>query len=608
MKRNCFPRRTAFAALALAVALSVPTLAFAAEDATIIDIFHVNDVHARVDNYPAIGGFVDAAKAQNKNTLLLDAGDTLHGQTIATLEEGESIVHILNAVGFDVMTPGNHDFNYGAQKLLSLKEQMQFPLVSCNVYQDGKHFLPSYQIFDLEGASIAVIGVTTPSTAYSTHPDNVKGLEFRDPVDELKKAVAEISDKVDAVIVLAHVGLDPSSDVTTSKIAQEVPGIDLIIDGHSHTKLQDGIQVGNTLIASTGEYAENLGHVTIKIDGDSKQLSAELFDMSAVNTTDSSADDYIQPKASVQKLIDDTKESQKSILAEVVGKTPALLDGDRAHVRSEATNLSDLITDIILKESGAQVALHNGGNIRASIPAGEITRGDVIEVLPFGNYIVTKTVTGAELAAALEHGFTNYYTGGGGFPQFAGIKATFDAAASAGERLQEVTVGGAPLVMDEEYLLATNDFLAAGGDNYTMFENLPVQGEFSALDEVVIKHIQAGFPIPEQADNRLTVLNAATDSAAEPAPAPVQETPTAPSDLQAPETLPAPIPEVPAPAPEATPSANADTYTVQPGDYLASIAEQFGLTWRELYDLNRDRIQNPNFIYVGQELRVKKAA
>lgn len=503
------------AALTLAVTMALSTGVFAADSGVnakaqgaVIDLYHTNDVHARTANYPVMAAYVDNQKSKNGNTLFLDAGDTLHGQTVATLEKGVSIVKMANEMGYDAMTPGNHDFNYGYKHLLKLSEQMTFPVLSCNVYKNDEKLFAPYKIFTIQGAKVAVIGASTPDTKASTHPNNTRTLEFRDPIKEIKNTVDAIKGKTDVIVVLAHIGTDRSASVTTKQIAESVDGIDVIIDGHSHSTFKKGKIVNETLIASTGEYGANLGHVQITIDKKNRvQTTAELINIEKINTANPNGPNYIKPKESVQKIIDDVKKSQESILSQVVCKSEYDLHGERADVRTKETNLANLINDIVKLETGAQIVLMNGGNIRASIPAGNITKGQVIDVLPFGNYVVTKEIKGAVVKEMLEHGFSFYPEHAGGFPQFAGMQVTVDMSRPAGSRVREILIDGKPLNENTVYTIATNDFLAAGGDNYTMLAGLPEIGQFSALDEIVIKHLQAGFAIPKDIDGRFVMKN-----------------------------------------------------------------------------------------------------
>lgn len=458
---------------------------------TKLSIVHTNDTHSRVfeGKYSGMGldkvaTIVNNVKAENPNTLVLDAGDTFHGQTIATLNEGESIVNIMNEIGYDVMTAGNHDFNYGQDRLLELAEIADFDIISANVYKaDYNTLLPEYVIKEVGGLKIGIFGLATPETTYKTHPDNVKGLKFVDPVIISKLMVAELKDKVDVVICLAHLGLDETSEFTSELIAKNVDGIDLIVDGHSHHDLQEGLVVNGTLIVQTGEYDKNVGIVELMIEnGSISSKTAKLI------TKEEAAD--LEPDSAVVAVIEEVQAANEVITSVEVGETAIKLLGERGDVRTSETNLGNLIADAMIAKTGADVALTNGGGIRASIEPGVITVGDVITVLPFGNYVVTKKVTGADILAALENGLEGYPDTHGAFPHISGMTVTFDSTKDAGSRVVKVLIGGESIAPSAEYILATNDFLAAGGDNYEMFEDCETLGEFPGLDEILIEYIQ----------------------------------------------------------------------------------------------------------------------
>lgn len=506
-------------------------------------IIHTNDVHSRVTDNAGMGYAKVAGLASYISTekgaqpILVDAGDALHGQTIATLEQGESIVNIMNKVGYHVMTPGNHDFNYGFDRLLELKEKASFEIISANIkLNDGSNFLKPWTIIEREGVKFAFFGLSTPETSYKTNPKNVEGLTFSDPVQEAENMVKELKEKADVIICVSHLGLDDASEITSRLIAEKVEGIDLIIDGHSHTVLEEPLKAGNTLIVQTGEYLNNAGLVEINLDDENNITGIKAELISKEDAADIAADE------SVTAAINSYNESQKAILDEVIAVSDIHFDGERANVRTGPTNLSCLITTAMIEATGADMAITNGGGIRASIEAGEITRGDIITVLPFGNYIVTKKMKGSDIISALEHGLSQYPSANGAFPQVANVQYLFDETKPAGQRLVYARINGEDIVHDKEYVVATNDFMAVGGDGYP-FENLPLINEYQSLDEAVIEYITNH---PEK----------------------IKYT----------------------------------TYTIQPGDVLWKIASKTGHLWLEIAKINN--LENPDLIYAGDTLLI----
>jgi 5'-nucleotidase len=546
----------------LLVSIITPfSLATAVENEEVnITIVHTNDTHGRVEEGKYAGmGFAKIAtkikelREANENVLVLDAGDTLHGQIIAQLSEGESIIKIMNAMGYDAMVPGNHDFNYGQERLLELSEMADFPIISANILkEDGSKLLTPYIIKELDGVKIGIFGLSTPETTYKTHPNNVEGLTFNNPVETAKEMVAELEDKTDIIIALSHLGLDQSSEYTSEKIANEVEGIDLIVDGHSHTSLSEGKLIGNTLIVQTGEYDKNLGIVNIKYtNGQITEMTASLF------TKEEAAE--LSEDEELLAVVSEVKAENEKITSVVVGSTDIKLVGEREKVRTGETNLGNLIAEAMLKVTGADIALTNGGGIRASIEPGEITRGDIITVLPFGNYVVVKEVKGSDILAALELGISAYPETLGAFPHVAGITFKFNPEKESGSRLIEVKVNGEPLDPNKTYQLATNDFLAAGGDNYVMLADDKVVGEFAGLDEVLAEHIKVYGVADAKVDGRIQVYT---------------------------------------PEPEPT----VETYIVKPGDVLWKIAKKFNLQWEFLAKFNK--MKNPHLIFPGQKILI----
>ncbi|MEC0233059.1 5'-nucleotidase C-terminal domain-containing protein [Paenibacillus kribbensis] len=587
-----------------------------------ITILHTNDTHAHVVandkemGFAKLAGIIDQYRASNPNTLLLDDGDTVHGTTFATLVNGESIVKVINKLRYDAMVPGNHEFNYGWKHLVELSKEIQFPVLSANIKQtDGTRLFKPYVIKEVDGVKIGIIGLTTPETAYKTNPKNVEGIQFTDPAVEAKAAVDEIRSKVDVVVVLGHLGQDASSKDTSLKVVKEVPGIDIFIDGHSHTVLEKGLVGDNgTLIASAGEYTKYLGVVDLWVDGGKvTQKQAKLIDSAQA------AD--VQPNAEIATLIASIQKDQEPILKQVVTQTSVDLEGAREKVRAGETNLGDLLTDAMRDVSGADVALTNGGGIRASIKAGTVTKGDIITVLPFGNQIVTLKVKGTDIQAALENGTASYPEPSGGFPQVSGISFKIDTSAAKGSRVHSVLIGGKALDPEATYTLATNDFTAVGGDQYTMFAKYPQAGMFGSLDEALIRYMQkiGSASLQAQADGRIQESKAdgnasvpATQPAPTATPAPVQEKPQAASNPAAKpvSAKPAPVKSVPAKTPAAKPqqasasaqAANSHVYVVKSGDTLYDISRKHGTTWQQLQKLNK--LKNPHRIYPGQKLNL----
>lgn len=459
-------------------------------------ILHTNDSHGRAGDgmgFASVAALKQTYTSLGATVFVLDAGDTLHGMPIATADRGASIVELMNAVGYDAMVPGNHDFNYGSDRLLELAGEMNFPLLADNVIvnETGETLLSSSILLEKGGAKVGIIGVTTPDTALQTNPSHTKGLTFEEPADATQAQVDALKEQgAQYIIVLSHLGTNMASAYTSLQLAQDVSGIDIIIDGHSHTLLENGQKEGNTLICSTGEYMEHVGIVIVSPQG---EIAASLI-----------GEAYTCRDEGITRRIAEITAAQDELLNVKVGETSVLLDGERENVRTRETNMGDWVCDMLLEATDADVAIMNGGGIRASIAAGDITRKDLLTVFPFGNTVVTLKVTGSELRAALETGLSAYPEQAGSFPQIGGMRLTFQAGAQAGSRITSLEIDGKPIEDEKEYLLATNDFIANGGD-YDAFTDNTVVTQYGTLEELLTTALGNAGSISPETDGRITV-------------------------------------------------------------------------------------------------------
>lgn len=478
-----------------------------------IVIMHSNDSHGRIVDgtfdgmgYPRINTLIKGEKNKNSNVIYLDAGDTLHGTVMASLDKGESMVKVLNMAGVGAMVPGNHDFNYGIERLKSLSKNMNFPILANNVIweKDQKLVFEEYKISTIAGYRIGIFGVASPETLFKTSPSNIQGVNFIDPVIASKKTIEKLkNEKVDFIIALSHLGLDESSDEKnrSDNLARLVPEINLIIDGHSHTVLSEGKKIGNTMIVQTGEYNKNLGKVKLTLNPDGTNLvEATLLDKTTVMAN-------VKEDDEMSKLVAEIKATQSSITEVVLGNTEVKLVGDRAVVRKGESNLGNYLTDAMKWKTGADVAITNGGGIRASINAGVIKKADVLSVLPFGNYVIVIEATGADIKAALENGTSGYPSEHGAFSHVSGIKYSFDPTKLPGQRIQSVLIGNEVLDLNKTYKIATNDFMAVGGDKYDSFKGKKQLAHYEGLDEILAEYIKAGFKANANTEGRITIIN-----------------------------------------------------------------------------------------------------
>ena len=497
--------------LAVVMTFSLAVTANAAEETAQdldgdIVILHTNDVHG------AISGYAKVAALKDAYVLLMDAGDFIQGDPTVSTSEGATAVELMNLADYDVASMGNHEFDYGYQNLKDLEADADFTIVDANVLYNGQVAFEDNVVFTApDGTKIGVFGLDTPETATKAHPAKIQGVTFlagdkmfdcaQDQVDALEAEGCEY------IICLGHLGIDAESTGNRSiDLLEKVDGIDVFIDGHSHSTLEDvkaaagGTgKVGDTLVTSTGTKLESVGVVTIDADGTITTATTPVADLTATDA------DVAARAAKIQAEID--KE-----YGTVFAKTEVALNGEKEPGnRTEETNLGDLICDALVwgaEREGTEVdaAVTNGGGIRASIAAGDITKKDINTVLPFGNTLSIVKVTGAELLEALEASTYCTPTSIGGFPQVSGIEFTVDTtkAYDQGEQypgstyygpksIQRVTietVGGEPFDANATYTIATNDFMAAGGDTYYAFAAASVNYDLGlSMDEVVMDYI-----------------------------------------------------------------------------------------------------------------------
>lgn len=528
-------------ATADAVAIEASTSTETAASSTATDsieavIIHTNDVHGRILEEKGVIGDAKAAavieeeRSKVENTIVVDAGDAFQGLPISNSTKGEDRANIMNQVGYDAMAVGNHEFDFGLDQAIKYKETLNFPLLSANTYVNGARVFEASTVVDktptVVGDEFVVIGVTTPETAIKTHPKNIEGVTFADPITEVNKVIDEVEARALAdnrvynnYIILAHLGVDATTPVEwrgstlaealsqNSKLAGKRV---IVIDGHSHT-VQSATYGDNVTYNQTGSYLNNIGKVTLK----SEQLLGEASLISAADTAS------VTPDALITELVNEIKVKYEAENDQVViENNPVELNGERSNVRVRETNLGNAVTDAIYAygqtgfSNKTSLAVTNGGGLRATIAKDQpVTKGDIIAVLPFGNIISQITVTGQQiqdmftksLSSALQ---TDKETGkfildengaplfeaSGGFLQISGATVFYDPTLPVKERvlligiLNPETGKYDDLDLEKTYYLATNDFLAAGGDGYTMLGGVREEGP--SMDSVFADYLK----------------------------------------------------------------------------------------------------------------------
>ncbi|MCX5812817.1 MAG: 5'-nucleotidase C-terminal domain-containing protein [Proteobacteria bacterium] len=455
-----------------------------------IRLLYINDFHGFAQTYKPYGSdeyaggiaylaWLAGQLRKEKPTLFLAAGDMIQGNNWANLFQGKSVIELMNEMKFDAMVVGNHEFDFGQKALRERIEEAKFPVLGANVETDRqspvKVELPTLQPYvlkELNNIKIAIIGITTEEMPIVTHPKNVTGLKFLSQVGTAEKYVKELRNKVDLIVVLSHIGYH--QDMV---LAERVKDIDIIVGGHSHTKVERPALVGKTVILQAWEHAKVLGVLDVTVtDGKMTGVKNKLVD---IKPTQLNKDD------TVASIVDKYSNKVGALLQEVIGETE--VDLDRKNVRSAETNFGNFVADIIRQTSGAQTAIINGGSIRTSIKKGVITADDIYTALPFDNYIIAFTLTGKQIRETLEYAISSIKEGGGRFPQLSGITFSYVDSEDNPPKIKDIFIAGMPLEPDKHYTVGTNDFLAAGGDGYKLFrEAINTSKDYSVTGGAII--------------------------------------------------------------------------------------------------------------------------
>jgi 5'-nucleotidase/UDP-sugar diphosphatase len=489
-------------------------------------ILHTNDTHGHplkffenpapdVGGLPARATLIQQIRSRYRNVLLLDAGDFNTGRPESNFFKAEPDILGYNYLGYDAVALGNHEFD---NPLETLKEQIklaEFPFLAANVKNNaGKNIAKPYIIKKFNGFKVAVFGLTTKTSEYVASPANIEDLIFEDEVETARKLVPQLRKKADIVIALAHLGIDPTDDSGSRRLAKMVPGIDLIVDGHSHTYLNEPLYVNRTPIVQTKCWGLYLGKGVMTISA--KKVTGFKWELIPVNLKEK----VKQPDGSTElryigteinedqrllELLQPYAAKVDGILSEVIGTAEALFP--QGNVRKEETALGNLIADSMLwqtKNLNTDFAIQNGGGIRADLPAGTITKKTIYEILPFDNTVVVVSIKGSDLLPLFD--FMATTPGKGAFPQVSeGTSFTINTITG---KCEDILINGAPIDPDRIYRIATNSFLAVGGDGYQAFEKAVDCYDTSVfqMDACIEYLIQLGGKVKPELKNRIKLI------------------------------------------------------------------------------------------------------
>lgn len=433
-------------------------------------ILHTNDHHGYCWSIDGKGGFAKQmtiakeVRQKNKHVLFLSAGDINTGAPESDFNQAEPSFKGMNLLRFDAMALGNHEFDNPIPLLKKQEEWSSFPFLSANVYdkKTGKRLFKPYVIKQVDNIRIGILGLVTEEAKTITHVKYMKDVEFKDPIQEAKKVLPELKQQSDFIIALTHLGYYPTPSAENVfpgdiDLAKENPEISVIVGGHSHTVIDKPAQIGTTIIVQAGDYAKYLGELQLKISKKTHQLKKFDYVMHAL-------DEKIPEDPQMISFLEPYLKKAQAFFDEKIGETTVPLMGERDIVRSQETNLGNLVTDLFRHVTKAEVGLQNGGGTRASIPKGNISYGDIRKAFPFNNTIVVLKLTGKELLDIINRS-ASLPRPSGGFLQVSGISFVIE-----NNQAKNVKVSGKPVQLDKIYSVATNDFVAHGGDGYDLFK------------------------------------------------------------------------------------------------------------------------------------------
>ncbi len=495
-----------------------------------LHVIHINDLHSRIepinrfdstcnaeDNAAGecFGGIARVITKINElreelageNVIVLDAGDQYQGSLMYTTYKGDVEAEFAELIGFDAMAVGNHEFDDGDEGLRKLTDNVSFPIISGNIDVSSSNILAgqveNHVVLEIGGQKIGIVSALAVDTVETSSPSDA--VIFTDEAESLSADVATLeAEGVDKIIALTHVGVNRDK-----MIAENVAGLDAVVGGHSHTlfsNTEEGAMayptmVGDVPVVQAYAYSKYIGHLVLEFDdaGNVTSATGDTILLDASVAEDEAA------VARVAELAGPIEEMKNRVVADAAEP----IEGDRSVCRAMECPMGNLVADAMLdrvKDQGVQIAIQNGGGLRASIDAGEVTMGEVLTVLPFQNTLSTFEVTGEAIVAALENGVSQIEEGAGRFPQVAGMTFAVDAAAEPGSRISDVMVGGEPIDLAATYGVVSNNYVRNGGDGYAMFEGAANAYDFGPdLADVTAEYIAANAPYTPYTDGRITM-------------------------------------------------------------------------------------------------------
>ncbi|MEA1973506.1 MAG: bifunctional UDP-sugar hydrolase/5'-nucleotidase [Candidatus Cloacimonadota bacterium] len=510
----------------------------------VLDIMFTNDIHGGIDSYPAtfinpdfppqLGGGASAAtyiknirnlSDESRNSLLVDAGDFFQGHPIGSKSEGKSIIKYMNWIGYDVMTIGNHEYDIGEEKLKLLLAMAEFPILSCNIVKKGTNELVDYAtpfvIKEKMGLKIGIIGVTTTDTKKMSFPDHVKNIDFLSAKDALEKYVPIVKKKgADIVIVLGHMGLPYNPEpgykkryaksgerkrnsvwgYDSQELAHEVEGIDIFFGGHMHKGFGEPWEDPNThtLVFQGYAYGSNVGHVSIKIDKETKTVSGYEVPAIKEGVLMTLFEDEILPDKEFSEKIEIMQKEAEKGMDKIIGEAEIALSkaGDGAQ-----NIMGNIVCESMLEATDADFTFINLGGLRGEITRGPVTHRDIFTVMPFDNKLILMTIDGNTLKKIIE---TRVAHGAHGL-LVAGVKVTYNKNRDNFDRITRLIIGGEPWEADKMYKVVTTDFLMQGNARLDMLLSIPDEQQLNLgmlLRDAMVNYFVKNSPVSGQLDDR----------------------------------------------------------------------------------------------------------
>ncbi|HDK28041.1 MAG TPA: LysM peptidoglycan-binding domain-containing protein [Candidatus Atribacteria bacterium] len=472
-----------------------------------ITILSINDFHGALapagKNVGAVK-LVDAIKTEKaknpEGTIIVSAGDNYQGSAMSNLLYGEPVSAMFKEMGLELSAVGNHEFDWGTNRINKWAEDGGFTFVCTNIYDKRTNqpvdWAEPFAIIEREGIKVGFIGLATPETAYKTLKANVENYEFRDPVEVITEWVPKVKEEgADIIVALTHLGSfqDKEGNISGEAAALcNVDGVDAVISAHTHQRVC-GMVNGKPLVQAYKQ-GRSFAKLTFIFDENNKLIGAEPFLDNLYERADTLKDD-----PNMLAIYRKYEEELNPVLGKVLGKTTVDLDHDRY---AGPSLLGEWVCQIMKDKAGVQVAMTNGGGLRTSIPAGQITAGKLYEVMPFDNTLYTMKLSGADIKENIEHGIMNDDIG---WIQIAGVKVTYDPKAEAGNRIVSMVLeDGTPVEMDKYYTVVTNDFMATGGDNYNFDNAIDKVDTFIPIRDAMMEAVEKAGVISPKKQNWLS--------------------------------------------------------------------------------------------------------